>query len=164
MAIITASPRTVEPSCRRTPCRSSVRLFTAQFFRISTFGRASRSLINARKMSSDLLLRGYTLLPRSSTSGTFRCSKNAISCVLNIWAKQLRTQRLSGPMWVMKSFNGAVLVRLHRPLPVMRSLRPAWSIFSTNTTSAPCSAAATAAIMPAAPAPTITTLLMTWRG
>lgn len=55
------------------------------------------------------------------------------------------------------SSGGRALVRLQRPLPVMRILRPAFSIFSITSTFLPFCAAVPAAIMPAAPAPMMIT-------
>lgn len=55
------------------------------------------------------------------------------------------------------SSAGRALVTLQRPLPVMRTLRPDFSIFSISSTRRPARAAVPAAIMPAAPAPTTMT-------
>lgn len=52
------------------------------------------------------------------------------------------------------SSGGQWLVTLHRPLPVMYSLRPTLGLRSSSRTAAPVSAAEMAAIMPAAPPPT----------
>jgi hypothetical protein len=57
-------------------------------------------------------------------------------------------------MWFKKSEIGALLVILQRPFPVISNLRPGRSIFSSNNTLWPSSAARPAAINPAAPAPT----------
>ena len=55
------------------------------------------------------------------------------------------------------SSAGRALVTLQRPLPVMRTLRPDFSIFSSSNTRNPLRAAVPAAIIPAAPAPTTIT-------
>ena len=56
------------------------------------------------------------------------------------------------------------LVRLQRPLPEMRILRPAFSIFSIRRTLLPLRAAVAAAIRPAAPAPiTITSYIVNFK-
>ena len=136
-----------------------MRHFAPVFLRKVILGEPSISCINERKMSNDFPLFGKTLSPRSVTSGTPLSSKNSKSSWLKNLAKLLRRNLLSEPIWLRNSFRGAIFVRLHLPFPVIRSLRPAWSIFSRRTTWRPSCEADMAAIMPEAPAPMIMALL-----
>src|SRR5574344_532130 len=151
-----------EPSERITPDTlpsSTKRLSTFALLRMVTIGLSSRALIRARNISKYLPLFGYTRLPPSTIKGTPWLSKKSIKAWLKKRAKQLRRKRLSEPVWARKSLSVAVFVRLQRPFPVMRNLRPACSIFSNKRTCFFPSAAVRAAIIPAAPAPiTITSL------
>ena len=67
--------------------------------------------------------------------------------------KNAFNQALDKAAFSRNSSAGRALVRLQRPLPVMRILRPAFSIFSMRSTERPLMAAVPAAISPAAPAP-----------
>src|SRR5690554_4167031 len=72
----------------------------------------------------------------------------------------LRKKRPFGYTCFINSLIGASFVILHRPLPVIRSLRPSRLIFSNTNTLPPNSAARPAANNPAGPAPiTITSKL-----
>ena len=70
----------------------------------------------------------------------------------NLWYALKRNLPFPGVLEI-KSVIGAELVILHRPLPVIPIFNPTLFIFSNRNTSAPASAAVTAAKSPATPPP-----------
>ncbi len=108
-------------------------------------------------MSQALPLRGKTRSPRSMSSFTPIRSKKRIAARLLNSANAVAKNAAFVRTCEANSSGGRALVTLHRPLPVMRTLRPDFSIFSSSSTRSPLRAAVPAAIMPAAPAPTTIT-------
>ena len=109
--------------------------------------------IRALAISHALPLLGNTRCPRSISSFTPLRSKKRIVALLlnsaNATSKKSALTRIAS----LNSSGGRAFVRLHRPLPEILILRPAFSIFSIRSTCLPFRAAVAAAIMPAAPAP-----------
>ena len=112
------------------------------------------SFLRARTISVALSETGKTLFPRSVFSGTpSRSEKKAF--VLSLSKRRIAEKR-NFPFAVIFPINSSGVqsfVRLHLPLPVMPSLRPRRAFRSKTVTAAPLSAAKTAALIPAAPAP-----------
>ena len=157
MARITApagrlsSPRdtpTTRPWASRSSSALPRRRTTPSFFR----AKNKASITSAARSEQ-----GKTRPPRSVFRGTPKASKYSITAaggnrVTALYRKRpFRVTCASTPSGVV------LLVRLHRPLPVMYSLRPSFSLGSRSTTAAPARRAASAAIIPAAPPPTTTT-------
>ena len=100
---------------------------------------------------------GKTRPPRSVFRGTPSFSKYAITAAGGNRVTALYRNRPFRGTWSSTPWGVVLLVRLHRPLPVMYSLRPSFSLGSTRVTWAPVCRAARAAIIPAAPPPMTTT-------
>ena len=115
--------------------------------------------IDSSRSATSLALseHGKTLLPRSVFSSSPFSRKNCITAVGGKAVSELYRKRPSPGIWASTSLTSQSFVRLQRPFPVMRSLRPAFLFFSAKITDAPCSAAVRAAIRPDAPAPITTT-------
>ena len=117
-----------------------------------------RARSSARVMSEDFPEAGNTLLPLSVTRGTPMSSKNFL--VLSGGKDHTAERRNFSPRTTpsKNSRGGRSAVRLHLPLPVMKSFLPVFSFFSRSVTSAPPRASSTAAKHPEAPPPTTVTL------
>ena len=108
-------------------------------------------------MSHALPLWGKTRSPRSMSSRTPCRSKKRMAARLLKAAKAGAKNAAFVRTCAANSSAGRAFVTLQRPFPVMRTLRPDFSIFSSSSTRQPRCAAVPAAIMPAAPPPTTTT-------
>lgn len=104
-------------------------------------------------MSQARPLAGKTRSPRSMVSGTpIRSKKETVSRLPNrasAGAKKSEELRT----FCRNSSGRRMLVRLQRPLPVIRTFRCGFSIFSQTRTLNPACAAIPAAMIPAAPPP-----------
>ena len=100
---------------------------------------------------------GNTRLPRSVFRGSPLPENHRMTACGGKADRALYRKRPSPGIFESTSRTSQSFVRLQRPLPVMRSLRPSFLFLSTSVTDAPSSAAETAAISPAAPAPITTT-------
>ena len=99
---------------------------------------------------------GNTRLPRSVLRGTPSPSKNAMVSAVEKAAMALYKNRPLPRTARIKSLLSQLLVTLHRPLPVIRTLRAGRSFFSSTATRIPRRAAKPAQSRPAAPPPMIT--------
>jgi hypothetical protein len=80
---------------------------------------------------------GKSRLPRSVLSGSPCDSKKAMVSAGEKRLSALYRKRPSPGTLAMKVLTSQLLQRLHRPLPVMRSLRPSLSFGSSRTTLLP---------------------------
>src|SRR5699024_10900671 len=95
--------------------------------------------------------------PRCTTVGTPSSSSSARSApASNVRTAAFKKRGFRGTC-AKNSSKSATLVTLQRPLPVIYSFFPSFSLRSSSTTRAPSRAAKSAAIMPAGPPPTTAT-------
>ena len=126
--------------------------------RSSSTPRRRSSKNRASMISAALSETGKTRFPRSTFNLTPRSSKKSMVAWASNRDRALYKNLPLRGMEAIISSSEQWLVTLHRPFPVMYSLRPTFSLGSTSTTWAPPLAAEMAAIIPAAPAPTTITL------
>ena len=108
----------------------------------SAFSRRSKAALTSKARS----LTGNTRFPRSVFSGTPMDAKNAMVSRPSNREKALYKNLPFRGTLASKVCTSALLVTLHRPLPVMFSFFPSRSLGSSSVTRAPRSAAETAAI------------------
>ena len=157
---MTASAASTRPSSNSTPVQAPFSMFslTAR----PSINRAPPCLAYptiASTISTALSDTGKTRLPRSVLSGTPLSSNSAIiSCGVKAVTALYRKRPFSGTL-AINSSTEQLLVTLHRPLPVIITLRAGRGLRSMTVTACPCRAAAPAAMQPAAPPPMTNTFI-----